>query len=111
MYLSLKSFVNLRIFLTINYLKRSETQIVNSLTVSRLRAFLFYVDLACPDYLGLRLFYIINLLFVVYLRKSIFCVDLVFPGYLRLGPFQMIDSLTVARLRNSNMIKNFKTRQ
>ena len=43
-------FKNLRIFLTVNYLKRSKTQIVNSLTASRLCAFLFYVDLACPGF-------------------------------------------------------------
>ena len=44
------------IFLTVNHLKRSETQIVNSLTVLRLRAFLFSVDVVCTDYLGLREF-------------------------------------------------------
>ena len=83
---------------------------VYSLTVSRLHAFLFYVDLACPDYLGLRFLYIIDLLFVAHLRNFYFCVDLVFPGYSGLRPFLMIDMLTVAHLmRNSNMINNFKT--
>ena len=80
MYLSLKSFLNLSIFSTVNHLKRSETQIVNSLTVSCLRAFLFYVNLACADYLDLRFAYIIDLVFVAHLRSSIFAWIAPFPG-------------------------------
>ena len=58
----------------------SETQIVNKLTVWRLRGSFFYVDLACPDYIGLRLFYTIDLLFVAHLRNSIFARTSCFQG-------------------------------
>ena len=80
LYLCRIKFKNLRIFLTVYHLKRNETQIVNWLTVSCLCTFLFYVDLAYPDYLGLRLLYIIDLLFVTHLRNSILAWTSCFPG-------------------------------
>ena len=100
MYLYLTSFLNLRIFLTENHLKRSETQIVNSLTVLRLHAFLIYVDLPC----------ISSTCFLSHICVALFlCGPSVSRGYLGLKPSLMINWLTVPRMRNSNMIKNFKT--
>ena len=46
----------------VNYLKK--------LTISRMCAFLFYMNLASPGYLGIRLFLISDLLTVACLRNS-----------------------------------------
>ena len=48
-------------------------------TRSRLHTYLFYTNLANPDYLGLRLIYIVDLLFVAHLRNFIFARTSCFP--------------------------------